>query len=71
MYLEKGNKKNAAEVRYLKEKGVKYFLTGKCHWLNIEFGSNIDKGLTSDMVQKNTSRFGTNTYKKKKTKSFL
>lgn len=31
LYLEKGNKKNAAEVRYLKEKGVKYFLTGKCH----------------------------------------
>ena len=39
--------------------------------INLETGTNPEKGLADSMVEKNKERFGSNTYKKKKTKSFF
>lgn len=37
----------------------------------LEFSTNPTQGLTDTMVTKNKDRFGSNVYKKKKTKSFF
>ena len=61
----------SSEMKFLKQKGIEFFLT--CTFLSYhpETNSSPDRGLFDNMVQKNKERFGSNAYKKKKTKSFF
>lgn len=66
-------RKDEGQVKssFLRKKAYSIISHVHPHLNIIETGCNPDKGLTDSLVAKNQERFGSNTYKKKKTKSFF